>query len=232
MKKLLLTTTALVALSSYTFAADLPSRTQVPTVPAPIFTWTGFYVGAQAGSQSTHDKYTDIGTLRNSGFAGGAHAGYNYQINSFVLGVEADIEGLRARHNYNASYQSGEDTYNWGYTARMTVQGSLRARFGYAIDRALIYATGGLAIARIKETYTDTDPSLAPGVEKFTSTRFGWTLGAGVAYAFTDNWSARIEYRYTDLGSHTNNVAMWAPDSGNTHKFTSNAVRVGISYKF
>ena len=230
MKKLLLTTTALVSLSSFAFAADLPSKSKTPTVSLPAFTWTGFYVGGQAGWQSTHDKYTDIGTLRSNKVVGGVHAGYNYQVNSLVYGVEADLEGLRSRHNYSETYTVGEDTYNWGYAAKINLQGSLRARFGYAIDRTLIYATGGLAVARIKETYTDT--GLVPGVESFTHTRFGWTLGAGVAYALTDKWSARIEYRYTDLGSHTNNVTMWAPYPENTHKFTSNAVRMGVSYKF
>src|SRR3954470_6745756 len=121
MKKILLSSVALLGLVSAASAADLPSRRPAPApfiAAVPIFTWTGFYVGAQVG-YAWGDNNNDIpggafvargGVLvpfdggfggDNDGFLAGVHAGYNYQFGAFVAGVEGDIEGVFGDDNNN-----------------------------------------------------------------------------------------------------------------------------------
>lgn len=159
------------------------------------------------------------------GFVGGFHAGYNYQINQFVIGVEGDIDytGLKGSGTY--SYFGG------GWSGKLEQkskwQGSARLRAGYAIDNILIYGTGGVAFAHGELTNSgnyfgslyDTDDS---------NTHVGWTIGAGVEYAFTQNWIGRAEVRYTDFGKETYDVAIPAIDSG----WDQTTVTLGLSYKF
>ena len=111
----------------------------------------------------------------------------------------------------------------------LTAIGTLRARLGFAIDRTLIYATGGLAYGRVENTFADTT-----GVGDYASNsswKTGWTLGGGVEYAFTNNWTAKVEALYFDLGSQTVTSADFDPY---VKKFdnTGWTVRAGINYKF
>jgi outer membrane immunogenic protein len=137
MKKTLLASVALLSLSAAASAADLPSRrAPAPVVAAlPVFTWTGLYVGANAGyGWSVDDTATingatvDLGEA--NGFVGGGQVGFNYQIGAFVVGVEGDLQWA----NF------GDDTSDGWF-------GTARARAGVAFDRALVYATGGFAFA-------------------------------------------------------------------------------------
>ncbi|HEU6442284.1 MAG TPA: porin family protein [Microvirga sp.] len=176
-----------VALAAATAsAADLPAR-EAPPAPiiaaAPIFTWTGFYGGVNAGwGWRSDDDETVVlggavpGTLffengDDGGFVGGAQIGYNYQIGSFVVGLEADIQwadtdnGERVRFvpaGVPGTFIPGEFDNNLSDWF-----GTVRARVGVAFDRVLIYGTGGLA-------YTDDNT--------------GWTLGGGVEWALPVNW--------------------------------------------
>lgn len=197
-------------LSTTAMAADLPSRRVAPApvmAAAPIFTWTGLYVGGQVGYAWDKISANTWGWGGNSsvtrgGVVGGAHIGYLFQPGPIVLGAEADLEG---------SSLSGSG-----------IRGSVRARAGVAFDRALVYATGGLAWGNFKYT----DLTLWPWATTYSKTHTGWTVGAGVEYALTNNWSARVEYRYTDWGKI--NTA-WTNNS--IHR-TEHAVRVGASYRF
>lgn len=200
MKKLLLATAATLLIAAPAFAADLPARVGA-VAPAPVFVtmnWTGFYVGAQVGYSWGTDRTTEFVTATGAatgfargfspdGFVGGLHAGYNYQMGSLVLGLEGDIEASGVSGGYRLANGNGTDTDRaW--------QGSLRARVGVAFDRALLYATGGVAFADIKHTY------VSPAVrESFSDVKMGWTVGAGLEYAFTNNLTARAEYRYTSF---------------------------------
>jgi len=188
-------------------AADLPTQPEpvAPVAIVPPFTWTGFYVGAQLGWGQTSTDYTAgaqapdatdvvrLPTISKNGFMGGLFAGYNYQINQFVLGAEVDGNFLIAgKERYTAA--TGD-----AITAHTDWLGSARLRAGYAFDRLLIYATGGLAFASPNSTVTGTGYSYGAG----NGTRFGWTLGVGAEYAFTDHWIAGLEYRYTSFSSDT-----------------------------
>jgi outer membrane immunogenic protein len=244
MKKLLLSATALVALTATASAADLPSRrAPAPVVAvAPLFTWTGFYVGAQAGYawgedetrvlengiDTTADYIVGGSDFDTDGFVGGVHAGYNVQFGSFVVGVEGDIEaaGIEGDRTFADAPQLGA---TFTSSSEITFQGSLRARLGVAFDRVLVYGTAGLAFANFENTYTTTIPGFGSEISKFDDVQWGWTLGAGVEYAITNNLTARLEYRYTQFDSFDNTVE---PGFGFEQDTDFHTVRAGVSYKF
>jgi outer membrane immunogenic protein len=202
--------------SSAAMAADLPSRkvAPVPAYAPPMFTWTGLYVGLQAGYawdkvSVDNNNWALFGfgapvffannSANRSGFVGGAHAGYLFQTGPAVFGLEGDVEGATISNS--------------------ALRASLRGRLGFALDRVLVYGTGGLALASGSNNN-------AFGWNSGSSTRLGWTAGAGLEYAFAPNWSARVEYRYSDFGRSNNG---WVAPSV---RRTENAVRVGVSYHF
>jgi outer membrane immunogenic protein len=233
MKKFLLAGVAAIAFVSGAQAADLgvPRGPVAGVVMAPVFSWTGFYLGAQIGGVWYNDRTTEFVTATGaatgftqgftaSGITGGLHAGFNYQMNNIVVGVEADIEASGAGGGYTLGNGNGTRfRSNW--------QGSLRGRLGFAADRALFYVTGGLAVAQFRHGYFT--PAL---IENFSRTRAGWTVGAGVEYAFTPNWTARAEYRYSDYGSFSNDSLVAFPGLTYRHNPRSHSVRVGVSYLF
>jgi outer membrane immunogenic protein len=170
----LLLSTVLVASAGSALAADLPYRTAAPApyVAAPMFTWTGFYVGLNAGAAFNGNNsgsissfgliapnnaiYTGGGGSDDASFTGGATAGYNMQFGSFVAGVEADINYLDRQSGGNGVFPAPVDVNGAaGFTDRTDFAvtrggndnwfGTLRGRIGFAFDRALIYGTGGLA---------------------------------------------------------------------------------------
>ncbi len=235
MKRILLSTAAIAAISASALAADLPSRVLAAPPPLPLFTWTGIYIGGQVGYQWSAESSPQIYSLaggtvasqpnyNQSGVVGGGHVGYNWQINQFVLGIEGEVEGT----NFEGSGKFGTGGALALHT-EINVQGSVRGRLGYAWDRLLIYGTGGVAFAQLESRYTNT----ALGLDDYKTDRTGWTAGGGFQYAFTPNWSFGLEYRYTDLG-HTNDLLL-ASSGGtlgaNRHE-TFNDVRFSASYKF
>ena len=124
-------------------------------------------------------------------------------------------------------------------TVRSGVQGSVRARAGYAFDRLLPYVTGGVAFGSF---YTDAQlfGTDLDGVTNFaasgtnSATRVGWTLGAGLEYAINNHWSARGEYRYTDFGHLAISTDPSAIDAvfAVDRQLDQHQVQVGFSYKF
>ena len=209
------------------FAADLAPQPVEPIAPTYLpFSWTGFYVGAQVGyawGNADHSVAGGAGTGSSDpdGVVGGVFAGYNYDFHPFVVGVEADVEASRAEGDFfnpAGASLAGSTDLNW--------QGSLRARVGYSFDRALIYATAGAAYGNF-----DFQGGPIPATQgEFSKDLWGWTAGAGVEYAFTDNIIARLEYRYTDFGNTSSPNPPFATMSVKNINFST--VRVGISYKF
>ncbi|MCA0316477.1 MAG: porin family protein [Proteobacteria bacterium] len=233
MKKFLLAGVAAAALASGAQAADLgvPRGPVAAAVVAPMFNWTGFYLGGQIGygwgraTQPWTFVIVNPTTFPNaqanagqSGVVGGGHVGFNYQINQFVLGLEADLEASGINGNDGGS---GGDVNG----VRHRWNASIRGRAGFAVDRALFYATGGVAFLGAQGTQISRAPNEFVG---FSST--GWTVGAGIEYAFTPNWTARAEYRYTDYGART----VIFPVSGYSERIKPqiHTVRLGVSYLF
>jgi outer membrane immunogenic protein len=241
-------------------AADLPARlpAKAPVYVAPPFSWTGFYIGANAGYHSDSDRASTAadpvgwtfgavaidavtpGTVHPSGFTGGGQIGFNWQMNSLVWGIEADASWMGGTATRAVTGFAGgvnpADVFTT--TAQSHFFGTLRPRVGLAVDRALFYVTGGLAVTDAK--FTDSFGFFGNNVVTTVSdntTRVGWTAGVGIEYAFTNNWSVKAEYLYADLGNFTQSIPTCVPcgvgsDISVTHRYTENIGRVGLNYKF
>ncbi len=226
-RRFFLSAAALAALAGPAFAADIPYRQAPPvyTPTVPLFSWTGLYLGGQIGYAWGTDTLTvyPFGGGTNfmpNGVVGGAHVGYNLQMNQFVAGLEGDVEGT----GINRSYSPGVIIYG----TKIPVEGSIRARLGVAFDRVLLYATGGVEFADIQNNFSG-----FPGYTQFSQGRAGWTIGGGLEYAVTNNWSVRAEYRFADFGHLDNfNVVPFGFGTQVRHHVNENAVRAGFSYKF
>ncbi len=253
-RRILLASVGAIALAGSAFAADLPSRAPPPVYvpPAPIFTWTGIYIGGQIGyawgTSNTNlgdnfGDYTSFST-NNSGVIGGAHVGYNLQLSQFVVGLEGDVDGSSLSKTVYGDPLIGAGTGFGVYvpttiSGNLGVQGSIRGRVGYAWDRVLLYATGGVAFGGFNGSI-----STPIGYDSASTTRVGWTVGGGLEYAVTNNWSIRAEYRYTQFGHSTvyaNNSfgpsGVYYPLLGaigayGNRTINENRVQVGFSYKF
>jgi outer membrane immunogenic protein len=250
-------------------AADLPTKKEAPApvfVPPP-FTWTGFYVGLNAGgiisSGSRNVKLfdSDTGDFLNSsfpggigngqsGFIGGGQAGYNWQTGAFVLGVVTDFDGTTLSKNFNftsapfTGFPFTGDTLNVNAKASLDWLGTTRGKVGFVAtpdNRLLFYGTGGVAYGGGSSHFSFFDS--ASGLfwnGSPTSTRVGWTIGAGVEYALTNNITIGAEYLYVDLGNNSitttpNAAAATAfPGVFATAKIDYNAsiFRALVNYKF
>ncbi|HEY0145821.1 MAG TPA: outer membrane protein, partial [Methylovirgula sp.] len=190
--------------------------------PAPIFTWTGAYVGASAAfgfGRFTHDGGPYFGDA--SGGLFGVQAGYNYQSGPLVAGIEGDI---------NFGGVSGTNNPFPGATANgnINAEGSLRARFGYAFNHTMVYITGGYTGANLKSSLTDF--GISPNIYANESTYLnGWTIGAGVEYAITRNVSVKAEYLYSNYGTGT--LFSGTPDFARPGLSLS-TLRAGVNYHF
>jgi outer membrane immunogenic protein len=269
MRKILLAIASLVLGAASAQAADLAAHyTKAPMVAA-AYNWTGFYVGANIGGQwgsadpTTSTVFSPTGyfatssvpaiaavgaqNVNSSSVTGGFTAGYNWQVNQAVLGLEGDINyfGFKGSATGSAVYPCCAPT---AFTVSSSVSAdwlaTIRGRIGFlATPTWLIYATGGAAIAEVKGNFNFTD-TFASATESGTirDTRVGWTAGAGTEYAFGGGWSFKAEYLYVDLGrasATSNNLAAFVPAiSFPTNVYThsvdirSNIVRVGVNYKF
>jgi outer membrane immunogenic protein len=227
-------------------AADMAYKAApVPMAPAP-FSWTGFYVGANVGGAWTgNNGGSDFGPLfppfivlapqaviptlipgqldvlggggRRSGVIGGGQIGYNYQVNQFVFGVEADAVGSDLKGSSASATRSFGPpillaTVNQTVTldtGRIDWMASFRGRAGFAVNQALFYVTGGAAVAEFGGSTTTVvnGPGIAIPAGTFVATnggnhtRWGWTVGGGIEWAFSPNWSVAGEYRHTDFGN-------------------------------
>ena len=211
-------------------AADMALKAPPPAPPAPVFSWTGFYVGLNAGGAwASADPATSAscvpalgfpmsylpcidvapvgatgtGSLSSSSFIGGAQAGYNWQSNNAVFGAELDIDSFHVRASRHAT------TFYTGLGSTFTVANSVsadwlftaRARLGWAFaPNLLAYATGGLALTDLGSSNTFTDPGINQSWSGST-TKVGWTVGGGLEWALNRNWSVKAEYLYVKFDS-------------------------------
>ena len=207
MIKMLLASAAVIALVSSASAADLAARLYTktpPPVPAQIYNWTGFYIGGHVGGAFRGDDNNVLGGSSDGTFMGGVQVGYDYQFSpNWVMGLEA---------NY-----SFKDTN--GIFANRNL-GSVTGRLGYTWGPTLLYAKGGYA-------WADTRFTNGFGGD---GGRDGYTVGAGLEYLFTQNWSGKIEYQYYDFG----NVNVFDNTGAFAGRFRNDehTIKVGLNYRF
>jgi outer membrane immunogenic protein len=274
MKKLALCIAATAALSSSAFAADMAVKAPPPPLVEPGFNWTGFYIGVNAGGdwgRSNTDSpiangicptcyipsvIADINaqrfqTINGSGFTGGAQAGYNYQVNRFVLGVEADINAFRVAGATTTSafftaFPGGAGSIPPTYTNSVSTNWLFtgRGRVGFAANNWLFYGTGGVAVTDLSYRHTYAEgvfggASSATETSSASATKVGYAVGAGFEYAWSRAWSVKAEYLYLNFpGANSTAPVIFPPatvgGSAFTHSadLTANIVRVGLNYHF
>ncbi|MBR0833238.1 porin family protein [Bradyrhizobium manausense] len=261
-------------------AADLAARPYVkaPVMVEPVWSWTGFYIGANGGyswgrsrSDVTYNNtasgaaiaapagsITSASFNMNGGVAGG-QAGYNWQSANWVFGIEGDLNwsGEKGSAGFSCAASGlaggaclpGLTFLPAGAAAGTTLAidqklewfGTVRGRVGVlAAPQVLLYGTGGLAFGSIKTTgtmsgFTPAGVAIA-SVGSNSETRAGWTVGVGVEGKITQNWSAKLEYLYMDLGRFSSGPFTLAPGStiaaNVSSRFTDNILRAGINYQF
>jgi outer membrane immunogenic protein len=221
--------------------------TPVLAAPPAPFNWSGFYAGADGGYawSRTTDSFTSpfapgaVITSVNpnpSGLFGRLQAGYNYEINTIVLGIVTDIS---SRIDGKVTSVTSPNSHFTQADQRLDFLGTVRGRVGFTPDnRWLVYGTGGFAYAHGK---LETDIltvgcggsicSLGSGSKMLT----GWTAGAGAEYAMLNNWSFQVEYLFYDLGkiSHVSTeIVGGVTDFAPSADFRGNLVTAGFNYKF
>jgi outer membrane immunogenic protein len=231
MKRALLAGLGFVALTfaQPALAADapLPRKTIAPAA-APLFNWTGFYIGLQAGyGFGTSIQTFNAGTTARyniDGWLAGGTIGYNWQVQQWVLGLEADI----AWANINGIGASSA-TYNCGTICATNVAalGTLRGRLGFAINNFLLYGTVGLAYARI-------DSNLNGGTA--SNWRAGLAAGVGLEFLLGPNWSAKLEWLYVDINSfvwtNVNNAFYTCAGIACSTDARFSVIRAGLNLRF
>ena len=277
MLKLGVISLAALAFSGSVFAADLPFPVKAapPPAPAPAYSWTGFYVGANLGGgwASRNVDYTpnDPGTalllaalgspsesFNTSGLIGGLQLGYNKQFNrNWLVGLETDIDGSGMKGSGSSSQFAGFITES--VAERVDWFGTVRARLGYLpTSNLLAYFTGGFAYGRVDHSGNLSIPGgiLLINTPPFSTTctgpavcsagsssgvDVGWTVGGGLEYALSQNFSVKADYLYVSLqGRSVTETALAVfipgtiPNSFNANfgRTNFNVARVGFDYRF
>ena len=204
--------------TSTAFAADLiiPTSNQAPAYEAG-FDWTGFYAGVNLGYGWSEYDIIDGATVTIDdieGVLGGAQVGYNYDLGGFVLGAEADFQFSDISREVAIA---GLGSFDVGIESF----GTVRARAGVVVDRFLPYVTGGVAWANGNLNVVD---GVGTTLVDEDETYVGYTIGAGLEYAVTDNLSVKGEYLYADFGSKE--------FAGIDTELDAHVARVGLTYKF
>jgi outer membrane immunogenic protein len=234
MKKFLLGTVALVALGATApaLAADLAARpyTKAPAyMAAPIYNWTGFYVGGHVGGAFGGNNGF-IGTTGNSNdgrFLGGVQVGADYQFApTWVVGIEGQFSWLGSNNNAVAFVAPGA---GFVYNNNQRGLGSVTGRLGYTWGPALLYVKGGYAYSDYSESLTFLG---APTPFTLNSSHHdGFTVGGGLEYMFAQNWSGKVEYQYYNFGK-TSFVTPVVLSGFGSARNDEHTVKAGINYRF
>lgn len=276
MKKTLLSATAIsLALASGSApAADLPPLNAPMLISSPPLLWTGFHAGVNAGYEWSNNNIVNVLStplfpgyppmllaeqgsgnvpVKSSGFIGGGQIGYTYQFGArFVVGVEADIQGL-AGASGDGTLSRATRLLTQPIASILTATKSLdylatvRGRAGFLLTPTLLlYGTGGLAYGGVTTganlsqfiSYIFPFPLTISGISRASNSRVGWTAGGGGEWMFCPNWSAKLEYLYFDLGSVTHAtvtsfvIPVFEPyqTTRSTARYNGHVIRAGLNY--
>jgi outer membrane immunogenic protein len=228
-------------------AADL-ARKAPPVVapPPPVFSWTGCYIGGQVGGKKgSIDGDANLGAFEDlpaatllfngsdseTGLIYGGQVGCNWQTGVFVLGVEGDFVGTDIERGFVVQDSVGGLVPGDAFSLSNNWQASLRGRLGWAFNQFMVYATGGVAWANFEVTAALVgEPFLFSSDKTLT----GWTVGGGIEWAFTPNWSLGLEYRFSDFdrenfgfGALVTGVPLSVNSELETHELTAR-----VNYRF
>ena len=208
-------------------AADMAVRGPRVAAPLPMYNWSGFYVGIHGGYGSGSSESTILGDSADiDGWFAGGQIGFNWHLanSPWVFGVEADLSWADIGDSITAVVGPV------GVTTATDLDyfGTARLRFGYAIDRVLLYVTGGVAWAHNEVSVTAAGGGFALGVSS-DNTHTGWALGGGLEWALAPNWSMKAEYLYLDFDSETyfSGIGGGFDADGQIHTF-----KLGLNYRF
>jgi outer membrane immunogenic protein len=239
MKKILLSAIGAVAMAAPAFAADLPARSYAPppVVVATVYDWTGFYIGGNGGWASSSNCWGVVPAAgaviadgcadRSSGVLGG-QIGYRWQSNQFVFGLEgqgdwADLTG------------SHVSIINPAFTTSTRINGIglFTGQIGYAWNAALLYLKGGAAVTNNSAFINPTLGGAA--IASASSSRWGSTVGVGLEYGFSPNWTAGVEYDHLFTGDANNSFSVANPllaGAANRISQDVDMVTLRLDYKF
>ncbi len=221
-------------------AADLPARMPVKA-PAPVvvaaFNWTGCYIGAHGGYAWGEKDWTwnafpiANGDHNIDGWLVGGQVGCNYQTGRVVLGIEgqfswADLDGSHS-FNFTLPFVAGVNTF--GFHTNVDFLGTIAGRLGYTFDRTLVFVKGGAAFAHDKYRISVNGTDILTADDDL---RWGWMVGGGLEYAFTGNWSMKIEYNYMNFGNRDTSFCNGPACETINIDQQIQLVKVGINYRF
>jgi outer membrane immunogenic protein len=255
MKKICAGIAALAALvAAPAFAADMAVKAPPPP-PAPAFSWTGFYIGGNMGGTLGDVPETFAiplfatsltETTHPNSVVGGGQIGYNYQVNQFLVGIEADIDARNATSSFSCLVLSPTGCVTTASASQLTMTdqqnwfGTVRGRLGFTWNRFLVYGTGGVAYGNVQHSLIENQVAITTLTVTDSTTRTGWAAGGGIQWALDDHWSVGVEYLHVDLGSDTLNTpnpavviggVTFNPSSA-TFIDRSDIVRVRLDYRF
>ncbi len=251
--------TPLILSSTPAGAADMP----VKAPAAKTHNWGGCYIGLNGGgAESGSDFTTTVGTgthltpadaalvveggtlsANSPNFLGGGQAGCNWVSGTWVYGLEGDVDTFRSNPqiiNGTATLSDGVTSFTIGQSLTTNYLATVRPRLGIAADRNLFYITGGAAFTKASYTQTYLDALVPSGTGVAAGSKFlvGWTAGVGWEYAWTDNWSFKLEYLFTGFPGTTNGIGAITDAAGGSNPFQGSAdlviqtARAGINFKF
>jgi outer membrane immunogenic protein len=228
---ILATTAMALSAGIQTSSAQDISAAKKPAVVS-AYNWSGFYIGGYVGGAWGN---TDVTRIDNglgfsstpNGVSLGGILGYNYPIGMGIIGLEGDAGWLSA--SGTSSGAAGGSSYN--QNVKVDFEGRIRARLGYAMDRTLLFAAGGVSFGHQKIAL-ELIPST--GVNSLSNNHTGWNLGGGLDYAFINNLVGRIEYIYDKFNTKTyafssNPIGAFADRTANNNTST---VRAALIFKF
>ena len=228
MKKFLFAIAAL-GIAAPASGADLGARpyyNKAPAYAAPLYNWTGFYIGGHLGGAfSGSNNFNGLVLSDYSArLLGGVQAGADWQFApNWVVGAEGQYSWL-GNNGLNAAFPGG-----LVYNNNQRGLGSITGRIGYTWGPGLVYVKGGYAYSDNRDTLTLAGVPAAFALDRGHSN--GYTVGAGVEYMFAPNWSAKAEYMYYDFGSTRFVAPVVLAPFGSFHH-DDHTLKVGVNYRF
>lgn len=256
MKGLMVAAALAVLASTPALAADMLVKKAPPPARAPVWSWTGFYVGVNfGGGFAKTDWFEDVSgsggggppgfqdaSVNASGVLGGGQIGFDYQSGWAVFGIQADADaaGIRGATSCFPEVASipGVISSQQSCSTKIDALGTVTGRFGAAFDHTLYYVLAGFAweherLGNPANVQTIVGPTIAN--PEFSGTKYGATVGAGIEYALGTNWTAFLQYNYMGFGRR---AQVLADTLGVSPPFTEiirediHVIKVGINYRF